>query len=88
MEKNRPLKDPKLKIIDYVGVLYATFDGERVWEIDKVSHEILKMCDGKKTVNEIAGVLSKQVKMDLEKVKIGLKGILNKLEGQEFIKYV
>lgn len=64
MDKRRPLRSKNLKVINYINTLYATFDGSSMWEIDKSSFGVLKMCDGKTTVDEIAKKIAKIIKMD------------------------
>jgi aminopeptidase-like protein len=88
MDERRPLKAGDLKIIDYINTLYATVNGNSMWEIDKTSFAVLKMCDGKRTVDEIAEDIAKKIKMNTDDVKITLKEILNELEDHKFIKYV
>ncbi len=88
MNERKPVKSKRLKIIRYVNSLYATFDGSRMWEIDKSVFEILKMCDGTKTVDEIAEEIAKRIEMDKESVKTTLKSILKELEKAKFIEYV
>jgi hypothetical protein len=88
MDLRRPLKAKNLKVIDYISRLYATFDGNSLWEIDKTSFEVLKMCDGKKTVDEIAEIISKKIDMKVEDVMPTLLDILKELENLKFIEYV
>lgn len=88
MDERRPLKAENLKIIDYINTLYATFDGSSMWEIDKSTFGVLKMCDGKRTVDDIAKEIAKKVKMNVDDVIITLKEILNELENLKFITYV
>ena len=88
MDERKPLKTMNLKIIDYINTLYATLDGSSMYEIDKSSYGVLKMCDGTKTVDEIAKEIAKKIKMNVDDVKVTLKDILNELETLKFIKYV
>ncbi len=88
MNEKRPLKAKNLKIIDYMGRLYATIDGEKMWEMDRLIYKLLAECNGKKTFNDIARMISKKSGLDLEEIKIGLKGIFNELEKKKFIDYV
>jgi aminopeptidase-like protein len=88
MDERRPLKAGNLKIIDYINNLYATFDGSSMWEIDKSTFGVLKMCDGKRTVDDIAKEIAKRIKMNADDVIITLKDILNELEKLKFITYV
>jgi aminopeptidase-like protein len=83
-----PQKVENLKIIEHVGGLYATFDGERYWRVERWAFEILKLCDGKKSVSEIARILAEELQMKFEDVVKGLKPILEEFERIGFIKYV
>jgi len=88
MDGRRPLKAKNLKVIDYINTLYATLDGSSMWEIDKSSFGVLKMCDGTNTVDEIAKKIAKKIKMNVEDVMATLKEILDELEQRKFITYV
>jgi len=81
----KPLKSKNLKVIDHVGVLYGTVDNERLWEIDKVAWEILKICDGTKTVDQIIWMMSKRFEVDMEEVKPIVIAIVNELERIKFV---
>jgi aminopeptidase-like protein len=84
----RPKKAENLKIIEHVGGLYATFDGEQYWRMEKWAFEILKLCDGRKSVSEIARILAEELQMNWEDVIKGLKPIIEEFERVGFIKYV
>jgi len=88
MDERRPLKAKNLKVIDYINTLYATFDGSSMWEIDKSSFGVLKMCDGTRTVDEIAKEIAKKIKMDVNDIIVTLRDILGELEKLKFIRYV
>jgi len=88
MDERRPLKAKNLKVIDYINTLYATLDGNSMWEIDKSSFGVLQMCDGERTVDKIAKEIAKKIKMNVENVNVTLKAILDELEERKFIKYV
>jgi len=88
MDERRPLKAKNLKVIDYINTLYATLDGSSMWEIDKSSFGVLQMCDGKRTIDEIAKEIAKKIKMDVDQVKVTLKEILNELEECGLISYI
>jgi len=83
-----PLKAKKLKIIDHLGTLYATFDGSSVWKIDKVAFGILKMCDGKKTVEKIVEDVAKMATVRPKELKPVMKEIFGNLEKMNFIEWV
>ena len=88
MDLRRPLRAKNLKVIDYIGRLYATFDGSSLWEMDKTSFEVMKMCDGTRTVDEIARIIANKIEMNAEEVKPTLLDILKELEDRKFIEYV
>jgi aminopeptidase-like protein len=88
MNDKRPLRVKSLKIIDHVGILYGTFDGSTIWEIDKVAFGILKMCDGNKTLDEIAQILATRTNLNVEELKETLKEIFDEMEKLKFIEYV
>ncbi|MFZ8830477.1 MAG: PqqD family protein [Candidatus Aenigmatarchaeota archaeon] len=84
----RPKKAENLKIIEHIGSLYATFDGEQYWRMEKWAFEILRLCDGRKSISEIARILAEELQMNEEDVIRGLKPILEEFERVGFIKYV
>jgi len=88
MNEKRPLKSKNLKVIDYMGILYATFDGERMWELDRVIYKLLEECDGTKTFDDIAKKVSRKSGLGIEEVKIGLKEIFDELKNAKFIEFV
>ena len=88
MNEKRPLKVKNLKIIDHLGILYATFDGSIMWEVDKVAYAILKMCDGTKSLNQIAEEVANKANVDVNDVKVTLDDIFNEMEKLKFIVYV
>ena len=88
MDERLPLKAKNLKVIDYIDTLYATFDGSSMWEIDKSSFGVLQMCNGNRTIDEIAKEIAKKIKMNVDDVKVTLIEILNELEKLNFITYV
>jgi len=87
-ENKKPLLAKNLKIIEYVGILYATFDGERIWEIDKGTYAVMRMCDGKKTVKEIAKEIAEKIDSNVEDVLPTLERILSDLEKHKFITFI
>jgi aminopeptidase-like protein len=84
----RPKKAENLKIIEHIVSLYATFDGEQYWRMEKWAFEILKLCDGRKSISEIARILAEELQMNAEDVIRGLKPILEEFERVGFIRYV
>jgi len=84
----RPLKVKNLKVIDHLGTLYATFDGSSLWKIDRAAFNVLRMCDGKKTVDQIVEEVSKKISHRPKDVEPVIKKILNELEGMKFIEWI
>ena len=84
----KPLKSKRLKIMSYINSFYATFDGDKIWEMDRSAVEILKLCDGKRSVDEIAEEIARKIDMKKEEVKPTLEDILAEFEKVGFIEYV
>lgn len=84
----KPLKAKNLKVIEYIGTLYATFDGSSLWKIDKAAFNVLRMCNGKKTVDQIVEEVSKRILHEPKDVKPVVEDILDSLTKQKFIKWV
>lgn len=82
-----PAKAKNLKIIDYLGTYYATFDGAKMWKIEKWIFKLLSMCDGKKTFDQISEEIAKISKTPVDDIKIGLKPVLEELEKSGLIVY-
>jgi hypothetical protein len=88
MDERKPIKNKNLKVIDYINTLYATVNGNSLWEIDKSTFSILRMCDGTKTVDQIANEIAQKIDMKVEDVMPTLLNILNEMERLKFIEYV
>ncbi|MEM5829354.1 MAG: PqqD family peptide modification chaperone [Candidatus Aenigmatarchaeota archaeon] len=88
MEEKRPLKAKNLKIIDHLGTYYATFDGSKMWKIEKWLVKLIMMCDGKKTFDQIAEEVAKLANISTEEAKVGLAPVLEELEKEGFIIYI
>ena len=88
MEEKKPLKVKNLKVIDHLGILYATFDGTNMWEVDKVAYGLLKMCDGTKTFNQIVQEVAIKANLDFDALRPTLVEIFKEMEKLNFIVYV
>ena len=88
MNGKRPIKSKNLKVIDHLGILYATFDGDKLWELDRVIYKLIEECDGTKTFDDIAQKVSRKSGLKIEDVKIGLKEIFEELEKAKFIEFI
>lgn len=88
MEGKKPLKSDKVKIIDHLGTLYATLDGNSLWKIEYATYNVWKVCDGKKTVDELVDNLSKEIGHKPEDVRPVIEKILHQLEELNFLRWV
>ncbi|MBU5690231.1 MAG: PqqD family protein [Candidatus Aenigmatarchaeota archaeon] len=86
--QRKPIKSSNLKIISNIGSLYATFDGSRVWEIDPGINFILTLCDGSRSIDQIAEEIAKGIEANQDDVKPTLINILAELEKNGFISYL
>ena len=84
----RPKKAEGLKIIDYIGIKYATFNGEKLWEIEKVIAKLIEECDGEKTFLDIAKKVSDKSGIGLDEIGMGLEKLFRELESAGFIEFV
>jgi hypothetical protein len=88
MNEKKPLKAKNLKIIDYLDTYYATFDGTKMWKVEKWLFRLLMMCDGKKTFDQLAEEIAKISGFSAEEIKISLKPVFEEFERTGFITYV
>lgn len=88
MEGKKPLKSNKVKIIDHLGTLYATLDSNSLWKIDYATYNVWKVCDGKRTVEELVNDLSKEIGHKPEDVRSVVDKILNQLTELNFLEWV
>lgn len=86
--EKKPLKAKNLKVIDHLGTLYATFDGSAIWKLDKVVFGIWKICDGKKTVDEIVKEVAKKAIVEEKDLRPVLEDILDELTRMKFIEWI
>ncbi len=84
----RPVKAKDLKIIQYMNNYFATFDGKRLWRIEKWVAELLKMCNGKRTFSTLVKELSHITGLEEDKMEEGLKKILDELREKGFVVYL
>jgi hypothetical protein len=83
----RPLKAKNLRIIDYMGTYYATFDGTRSWKVEKWLFRLLMLCDGKKTTSQIAEHIAKISGFEFEEIRVGLRPVFDELSSTGMISY-
>ena len=87
-KNKKPLKSKKVKVIDYLGTYYATINGSSLWEMDKAAFAIWKLCDGKKTFEELVEIVSKKSGIKAEELKPLVKKILEELTELGFIEWI
>jgi len=88
MDGKKPIKSKNLKILDYKGTLYATFNGSSIWKVDKIAFGLLKMCDGKKTFDQITEEVARKSGLKVEEVRNATKPIFDELTNRKFIEWV
>ncbi|MCX8179719.1 MAG: PqqD family protein [Candidatus Aenigmarchaeota archaeon] len=86
--ERKPLKSKRLKIISNIGGYFATFDGSRVWELDPAVNYVLTLCDGSRSIKEIAQEIAKAIEADADTVTPTLLNMLLELEKNGFIEYL
>jgi len=86
--EKKPVKSKRLKIISRMGSYFATFDGSRIWEIDPAVNYVLTLCDGMRSVEDIAQEIAKVVEASVDDVKATLDKMLAELEKNGFIEYL
>lgn len=79
-----PVKNPKAKIIEFKGTLYASVEGQ-LFEIDRAAFNILKMCNGKNTLENIIDTISKKIGFPKEEVANVVSNIIKELEERNLI---
>jgi hypothetical protein len=82
----KPKKAENLKVIDHIGTLYATFNGTSIWRMDRVAFGILRLCNGKRTVDQIIKEVAKKAGLEPKHVKKIVLEILEDLRKKKFIR--
>ena len=88
MDDKKPLKSEKVKIIDHLGTLYATIDGNAMWKIDYAAYNVWKVCDGRRTIDELVNDLAKEIGHKPEDVKPVVEKILTQLSDLNFLEWI
>jgi len=86
--EKRPIKSKRLKIIANIGSYFATFDGSKVWEIDPAVNYVLTLCDGTRSIEDIAQEIAMAIEANVDDVKATLVNMLAELEKNGFIEYL
>ncbi len=79
-----PVKNPKAKIIEFKGSLYASIEGQ-LFEIDRAAFNILKLCNGKNTLENIIDIVSEKIGFPREEVGNVVRNIIKELEERRLI---
>ena len=79
-----PVKNPKAKIIEFKGTLYASVE-DSLFEIDRAALNILKLCDGKNDVDKIVDIITQKIGFPREEVERVVTNILKELEEKKII---
>jgi hypothetical protein len=87
VNNKKPLRNSSLRIIDYKGSYYATFDGSQLWKMDRISYGLWKMCDGEKTYDEIIAEVAKKSNLSVKDVDKAVAPIFKEMEKMRFIKW-
>ncbi len=59
---------------------------ERVFDPDDIAVEVLKLCDGQRTVADIAGVLAKEYNAPMEEISADITAMLQDLADKGVVK--
>ncbi len=59
---------------------------ERVFDPDEIAVEVLKLCDGQRTVADIAGVLAKEYNAPIEEISGDIVAMLQDLADKGVVK--
>jgi hypothetical protein len=59
-----------------------------LWKIEYATYNVWKVCDGKKTVDELVDDLSKEIGHKPEDVRPVIEKILNQLTELNFLRWV
>jgi pyrroloquinoline quinone biosynthesis protein D len=59
---------------------------ERVFDPDEIAVEVLKLCDGKRTVADIASTLAKEYNAPLEEISADIVAMLQDLADKGVVK--
>ncbi len=87
-ENKKIRKNKELKIINHIGTLYGTVDGEKFWQLERYIYELIKLCNGNKTFDDIVNEVAKKAAVDPEELKPLLKEIFEVLESANFVEFV
>lgn len=82
-----PIKNPNLRIINYLNSYYGTIDGEHLYQVDILVVGLLKYCDGKNKYEDIVKMLSEKTKIPEDKIKPVLDRIFKELTDMKFIEW-
>jgi pyrroloquinoline quinone biosynthesis protein D len=84
---SRPAMPPHIKLRHDAGRgRWLILAPERVFEPDDVAVEILKLCDGQRSVADIAGLLSKEYNAPIDEITADVISMLQDLADKGVVK--
>jgi len=84
---SRPLTPAHIKLRHDAGRgRWLILAPERVFDPDEIAVEVLKLCDGQRTVADIAGVLAKEYNAPLDEITADITAMLQDLADKGVVK--
>ncbi len=84
---SRPVMPPHVKMRHDAGRgRWIILAPERVFDPDAIAVEILKLCDGARTVGEIAGLLAKEYNAPAQEIEVDVIAMLQDLADKGVVK--
>lgn len=85
--ESRPLMPPHIKLRHDTGRgRWLILAPERVFDPDEIAVEVLKLCDGQRSVTDIAGVLAKEYNAPSEEITADITAMLQDLADKGVVK--
>ncbi|HEY7669971.1 MAG TPA: pyrroloquinoline quinone biosynthesis peptide chaperone PqqD [Hyphomicrobium sp.] len=85
--ESRPVMPAHIKLRHDVGRgRWLILAPERVFDPDEIAVEVLKLCDGKRTVADIASTLAKEYNAPLEEISADIVAMLQDLADKGVVK--
>lgn len=83
-----PVIRKKLRLhFENEGVLIFVPEKNETYQLNETAGQILQLCDGKNTVDQIISKLSKQYKLKINKIKLDVNEIIKKLIENKIIDF-
>lgn len=84
---SKPVMPPHIKLRHDAGRgRWIILAPERVFDPDEVAVEVLKLCDGSRTVGDIAGVLAKEYNAPKDEIAADITAMLQDLADKGVVK--